>query len=132
MQAAVSAFLFALITDRALLVEWAQSNVTQHWNGEEKVAMAPLSNFFHHPDIDWDFTKHRETFEDKIAKGLLTESAAVYSGLGQFEGMMYKGFRGTEAMFQCSDYNDVFTEDVVSIRADNYFALNMLANPFYR
>jgi hypothetical protein len=46
MQAIVSAFMFAIITDRALLIDWKSTKPIEHFNKEEIVAMEALNNFF--------------------------------------------------------------------------------------
>lgn len=80
LQVLVSGFLFALITDRALLVDWPDETTMQHWNGEEVVAMKAISNFFLEPDFDWDYSKHKERIEQQILAGNLTDTKMEYGG----------------------------------------------------
>ncbi len=42
----LSGFLFALVTDRALLVDWPERGIRQHWNGEETVGMVNIARLF--------------------------------------------------------------------------------------
>ena len=94
MQALVSAFLFALITDRVLLIDWPANNVSKHWNKEEIVAMVPLSHLFNQPFIDWDYQPLKQRIELKIKNNLLIEGAAHYPG-------QPSGYKGVEDVFQC-------------------------------
>jgi hypothetical protein len=89
-----------------------------HWNGEEQVAMYGIQNFFKNPDFDWNYSKYKLILQHKFKLKQLTNDATKY--------------RGVEDAIQCGDYNQLFTHDVVSFRADNYFALKIASNPFYR
>jgi hypothetical protein len=80
LQVLVSGFLFALVTDRAFLVDWPDETTMKHWNGEEVVAMKALSNFFLPPDFDWDYSKHKDRLEYQILVGNLTDTKMEYGG----------------------------------------------------
>ncbi len=131
LQTIVSGLLFAIITDRALLVDWPDEETTNHWNKEEVVAMKALHNFFIDPDVDWDYAKHKAHIEELITQGIYTDTDVYYGSITQ-PNVTYKGYRGNEAPFQCDDYNIYFDEDIVSFRADNYFGVNIVVHPLYR
>ena len=67
-----------MLTKRAFFVDWVASNQSEHWHGDEVVAMEELSNFFKAPDFDWDYCNHRNWIEKKIASGNLTDSTMRY------------------------------------------------------
>lgn len=133
LQAIVSCFLFALITDRALLIDWSKDSVKEHWNGEETVAMEPLAEFFSNPNFEWDYAPHKQHLETKVKLGLLSEATVSYRLEDEKHVFAsFSGYQGWEEVFPCYDYNMYFPEDIVSIRADNYFAFIISLSPFYR
>lgn len=122
LQALVSTFLFALLTKRVLLVDWsAAREAKKHWNGEEVFSMVSLEQLFDAPSFEWQLTAERD-------RQLLTGLSGGRVGKAGFD-----GYRGSEALFQCDDYNTAFVDaDVVEFKADNFFALTMAMNERYR
>lgn len=58
-QTMVSTFLFAMLSQRAFLIDWPELSVTEHWNKEESIAMPNINKLLVSPGFDWDYAAHR-------------------------------------------------------------------------
>lgn len=150
-QVIVSTFLFALLTNRAFLVNWPKLEPKKHWNNEEIVGMPSLSELLQNPSFEWDFSKfahldifqcqNRTDYEFPFGKGKNTwfqccngkEFAEENGWESNEEGCFnITRMRGIEPAFQCSNFDQHFTSSVIYFKTWDYFVPHILLNPFYR
>jgi hypothetical protein len=58
----VATFLYAILSKRALLIDWPEVKPFSHWNKEESVAMPHISELLQDPSFAWDYTKVKYAF----------------------------------------------------------------------
>eukprot|EP01119_Soliformovum_irregulare_P004165 TRINITY_DN15180_c0_g1_i1.p1 TRINITY_DN15180_c0_g1~~TRINITY_DN15180_c0_g1_i1.p1 ORF type:complete len:457 (+),score=77.24 TRINITY_DN15180_c0_g1_i1:1-1371(+) len=132
----VSTFLFAILSKRALLIDWPEVKGFLHWNGEETVGTPSMSDLLQNPGFDWDFAQHAEHLpyhchHREIAKDETSQICCLVSSLNETLCRTENLFHGVEEMFQCQDFESS-PEPLIRMRGWDYFVPNMALNPFYR
>lgn len=132
----VSAFLFAILSKRALLIDWPEVKSFKHWNAEEIVGLPSMEQMLESPGFDWDLSHfdHRlhfscpgrtKVYDDRRTCCFVS---SANESLGCFDQPQYQG---TEEMIQCRDF-EYNQAELVILHGWDYFVPNLALNPFYR
>jgi hypothetical protein len=105
----VSAFLVALITDRAFLVDQPFFEITISIDGQHK-ALAP--------SFDCNLANYQEKIDHKVKSKELSQASLVYDG--------------TEPFWLYEDYSSFLKENIIIIASDFKFYQRFLSHPLYR
>jgi hypothetical protein len=149
-QVMVSVFLYAMLSRRAILIDWPEVKPSLHWNAEESVAMLPMHQLLENPGFDWDYSHFKDRMEEfKCANQTnykegddtwfqcCSETYAEFSGnFDKFRnGIQCRNisrYRGVEEIFQCGLFAQEPSDQVVRIMTWEYFVPQMELNPYYR
>jgi hypothetical protein len=155
LQVLVSAFLFAVLSDRALLVNWPAVYGLKHWNKEESVGMPGVDGLLESPDLSWKLESHAFAALccDNATESMRGDESYLRCCCNGNRCVSVKRLRGVEESLQCGHYvtaTDEFedaplsadaidyaqrstlaTSDVVRVRAWDYFAPAIAVNARY-